>query len=109
MMNRTILTGVIALLFALTNVHAGNAEEVDLIVKNGIVLTMNAGNETFSGGVVIVDGNKIVAVGGAEILQKYSSDRVIDANGGIIIHERIQEFGRRRSRSIEQIYISARE
>lgn len=84
-MNRTILTGVIALLFALTNVHAGNAEEVDLIVKNGIVLTMNAGNETFSGGVVIVDGNKIVAVGGAEILQKYSSDRVIDANGGIIM------------------------
>tara|TARA_R110002096_G_scaffold65006_4_gene158360 strand:- start:92684 stop:94018 length:1335 start_codon:yes stop_codon:yes gene_type:complete len=66
-------------------VHASNAEEVDLIVKNGIVLTMNAGKEIFSEGVVVANGNKIVAVGGVEILQRYSSDHVIDANGGIIM------------------------
>lgn len=84
-MNRTILTGLAALLFALTNVQASNAEEVDLIVKNGIVLTMNAGKEIFSDGVVVVDGNKILAVGSVDILQRYSSDTVIDAKGGIIM------------------------
>lgn len=84
-MNKTLLTGLAALIFALTNVQASNAEEVDLIVKNGLVLTMNAGKEIFSDGVVVVNGNKIVEVGGVEILGKYSSENAIDAKGGIIM------------------------
>lgn len=84
-MNTKFLTGLAALLLALTNVQTSQAEEVDLIVKNGIVLTINGGKEIFSDGVVIVDGNRIVAVGGARILDNYSSDNVIDAMGGIIM------------------------
>jgi 5-methylthioadenosine/S-adenosylhomocysteine deaminase len=84
-MNRTFLKGLAALILALTNVQASKAEEADLIVKNGIVLTLNAGKEILSDGVVIVDGNKIVEVGGVEILTKYSSDTAIDAKGGIIM------------------------
>jgi cytosine/adenosine deaminase-related metal-dependent hydrolase len=84
-MNKTFLTGLAALIFSLTNVPASTAEEVDLIVKNGIVLTINAGKEILSDGVVIVNGNKIVEVGGVDILGKYSSDNAIDANGGIIM------------------------
>ena len=85
MMNRTILTGIAAAILALTNVQVSKADAVDLIIKNGIVLTMNAEKEVFNDGVVIVDGNKIIAVGGAELLGKYSSDNAIDANGGIIM------------------------
>lgn len=84
-MNKTLLTGLVALVLALTNVQASQAEDVDLIVKNGTVLTMNAGKEIFSDGVVIVSGNKIVEVGGVEILGRYSSDNAIDAKGGIIM------------------------
>lgn len=84
-MARIFLAGLAALIFALTNVQASNSEDVDLIVKNGIVLTMNAGKEILSDGVVIINGNKIVAVGGVEILAKYSSDSAIDAKGGIIM------------------------
>ncbi|MEQ9208994.1 MAG: amidohydrolase family protein, partial [Pseudomonadales bacterium] len=79
------MTGLAALIFALTGVQASNAEEVDLIVKNGMVLTMNAGKEIFSDGAVIVNGNKIVEVGSVEILAKYSSGNVIDAEGGLIM------------------------
>lgn len=84
-MNRTLLTGLAALIFALTNVQASKAEEVDLIVRNGIVLTLNAEKEILGDGVVIVDENRIVEVGDVEILAKYSSDNVIDAEGGIIM------------------------
>ena len=84
-MNRTFLTALAALVFALANVQTSKAEEVDLIVKNGIVLTINAGKEILRDGVVIVDGNKIVEVGGVEILEQYSSDNSIDAKGGIIM------------------------
>jgi hypothetical protein len=63
-MNKTFLTGLVALIFSFTHVQASKAEEVDLIVKNGIVLTINAGKEILSNGVVIVNGNKIVEVGG---------------------------------------------
>lgn len=85
MMNRMILTGVATLILAVANVHASDATKVDLIVRNGIVLTMNAGKEIVDDGVVIVNGNRIVEVGGVDILRKYSSDNVIDANGGIIM------------------------
>lgn len=84
-MNKMLLTGVAALILAFAHVHAGDAEKVDLIVRNGIVLTMNAGRDVIDDGVVIVDGNRIVEVGGVDILGKYSSDNVIDANGGIIM------------------------
>lgn len=84
-MDKTFLTGLAALILALANAQASKAEEVDLIVSNGIVLTMNASKEILSDGVVIVNGNKIVAVGGVEILEQYSSDNAIDAQGGIIM------------------------
>lgn len=84
-MNKTFLTGLAVLFVALTSVQASNAEEVDLIIRNGMVLTMNAGREILGDGVVVVNGNKIVEVGGADILGKYSSENTIDAKGGIIM------------------------
>lgn len=79
------LPGLTALLLLIVSGLSGAAEEVDLIVRNGLVLTLNAAKEIHHDGVVIVSGNRIVEVGSAEILAKYSSDNDIDAQGGIVM------------------------
>ncbi len=85
MVNRTILTGVATAILALANVQVSKADAVDLIIKNGIVLTMNAEKDVFNDGVVVINGNRIIAVGEADILREYSANNAIDANGGIIM------------------------
>lgn len=60
-------------------------EKVSLIIKNGEVLTMNSSMEKIPKGVVVVDDNKIVAVGEEKLLDKYSAKKTIDAKGGIIM------------------------
>ncbi|MDQ3713359.1 MAG: amidohydrolase, partial [Acidobacteriota bacterium] len=59
---------------------------VDLIVRNGTVVTMNASKSVIENGAIAVRGNEIVAVGTiAEITQKFSSARTIDARGKVVI------------------------
>ncbi len=84
-MKKLLLLGSIVSLFAFNNVEVRAAKKVDLIVKNGIVLTMNGEKEILDDGVVVVKGNKIIEVGDKEILKKYSSKKTIDADGGIIM------------------------
>jgi cytosine/adenosine deaminase-related metal-dependent hydrolase len=84
-MKKLLLLGSIVSLFAFNNAEVKAAEKVDLIVKNGIVLTMNGEKEILDDGVVIVKGNKIIEVGDKKILKKYSSKKTIDADGGIIM------------------------
>ena len=79
------MTGIAAAILALASLQVSKAEEVDLIIKNGIVLTMNTEKQVVNDGVVVINGNKIIAVGGADILEKYSAYNAIDANGGIIM------------------------
>ena len=57
----------------------------DVIIKNGTVLTMNADREIIEAGVVVIRGNKIVAVGSNDLAASYSAPRTIDARGGIIM------------------------
>jgi len=79
-----LLVGVFSLfIFNIKNIKA--TEKVDFIIKNGIVLTMNEGKEILEDGVVVIKGNKILEVGDKKILKKYSSKKVIDAQGGIIM------------------------
>jgi len=84
-MKKLLLLGSIVSLFAFNKVEIKATEKVDLIVKNGIVLTMNREKEILDNGVIIVKGNKIVEVGDKKILKKYSSKKTIDADGGIIM------------------------
>lgn len=59
---------------------------VDLIVRGGSVVTMNADNRIIENGAIAVRGNRIVAVGTqAEIDQSYSSTNRIEAANGVII------------------------
>ncbi len=58
-------------------------------IYNGILLTMNDEFDEYERGAVIVDGNKIVAVGDESIVSKYEGagdiDEKIDASGGVIM------------------------
>src|SRR5512136_188827 len=61
------------------------ASPVDILVTNGIVLTMDGEQRTIPGGAVAIRGDRITAVGKAENLGGGSPGRVIDAHGGIIM------------------------
>ena len=62
-----------------------NMMTADVIIKNGTVLTMNSDREIIEAGVVVIRGNKIVAVGSNDLAATYSAPSTIDARGGIIM------------------------
>jgi 5-methylthioadenosine/S-adenosylhomocysteine deaminase len=59
-----------------------------IIIKNGSVVTMNDAGDVLFGGAVVVEGDRIVDVGGtAEVLARQSAEgaRVIDATGQAVL------------------------
>lgn len=75
-----VLAGASFVAFSAT---AAIAQEVDLILHNGKVLTVD---EAFSvASAVAVKEGKIVAVGGAELLDKYDEVEAIDLNGRVLM------------------------
>jgi 5-methylthioadenosine/S-adenosylhomocysteine deaminase len=80
-----LLLGLITLLLFSTHLFAQKTP-ADLIVRGGTVVTMNAEKQVIENGAVAIKGGKILAVGGsAEVLAKYSSRQVINANGKLVI------------------------
>ncbi|MDQ3748202.1 MAG: amidohydrolase [Acidobacteriota bacterium] len=80
-----ILFFVSILLFLPQSILA-QKQAVDLIVRNGTVVTMNASKSVIENGAIAVRKSEIVAVGTtAEITQKFSSSQTIDARGKIVI------------------------
>lgn len=55
-----------------------------LLIKNGTVVTLNEAGEMIEGGAVYCEGPKIVAVG-RSLEARHKADRVIDAQGGVIM------------------------
>ena len=65
---------------------AQQQQKVDLIVSDGIVVTMDGSRAIYQDGAVAVRGDSIVAVGPrAEVESKYKSSSVIDAHGGLVL------------------------
>lgn len=61
-------------------------EHVDLIITRAFVITMNDERTMYRDGAVAVRGTEIVAVGPrAEIESSYTADRVMDANGNVVM------------------------
>lgn len=58
-------------------------EPADLVIKNALVLTMDAERSVFDGGVVVVRGDTLVAVGAPALAERYAAETVIDAGGDI--------------------------
>ena len=67
------------------NSFAAKKEKVNVIIKNGTVLTMNDKREVIEDGVIVIKDNKILSVGSKELLKKYSADKTIDAENGIVM------------------------
>ena len=60
--------------------------KADLILKNAIVLTMDADYHIFSPGAVAVEGDHILAVGSEEnLLDQYQSDQIVDCEGKVLM------------------------
>ena len=75
----------VVILTLVISLAAFSKERVSLIIKNGQVLTMNEEKDIIEDGVIIVDDNRILKVGGEELLKEYRAKKVIDAKGGIVI------------------------
>ena len=55
---------------------------VELIVRNGYVITMDDANCILADGAIAIDRGRIVAVGDSQVVaSKYKADRVVDAKG----------------------------
>ncbi len=65
---------------------ASAKEKVDLLVTNGLVVTMDAQRRVIEGGAVAVRGDSIVAVGAtSELTSQFDATKVIDAHGAIVM------------------------
>jgi 5-methylthioadenosine/S-adenosylhomocysteine deaminase len=62
------------------------AERVDLIVRGGSIVTMDAGRRVIEDGAIAVKGGRIVAVGPrSDIEQRYTARENVDATGKVVI------------------------
>ena len=66
----------IFLFFSLVLGITAFGENVDILIKNATILTMNSKKEIIENGVVAIRGNRIVAVGDEKIISKYKGKKV---------------------------------
>lgn len=55
------------------------------ILHNGTVLTMDPANPVLEKGALLIEGDKISALGGEELLREHPQARCLDARGGLIL------------------------
>jgi 5-methylthioadenosine/S-adenosylhomocysteine deaminase len=68
------------------NAKAAAPRQVDLVVRGGTVVTMDASRRVIEDGAVAVSGGKIVAVGRrADVERRFSGREVIDAGGRVVM------------------------
>lgn len=60
-------------------------ENVDLLIKNATVLTMDPAKTVYDNGMIAVKGRKIVAVSDGGDVDQYQAKDVIDADGDIVM------------------------
>jgi 5-methylthioadenosine/S-adenosylhomocysteine deaminase len=82
--------GVPALVITASLMAAGAGAQsprtVDLVVRNGTLVTVDAERRVISGGAVAVDGGRILAVGPAAVVEAGFRGRdTLDARGGLVI------------------------
>jgi 5-methylthioadenosine/S-adenosylhomocysteine deaminase len=77
---------LLCLALAMASVSAQSPQNIDLLITNGIVVTVDAERRVLSPGAVAVRGNTIVAVGTPERLASdYKPAETIDARGGVVM------------------------
>lgn len=84
-----MLTGNLRAVFLAAACLAGStgvaAEDVDLLIKGGIVLTMDDDRNVYENGLVAVKGRTIFAVSDGSDIADFKARAVIDADGDIVM------------------------
>jgi len=84
MFTRTLIAASFAA-SALVSTSALALEEVDLLIRNATVLTMDNDRTVFEQGLVAVKGKQIVAVTDGKDVESYQAKTSIDAEGDIVM------------------------
>ncbi|MFN0278034.1 MAG: amidohydrolase family protein [Pyrinomonadaceae bacterium] len=81
-----ILYCLVLVPFVLGKPNRNNAINVDLLILDGTIVTMDAQRRTIENGALAIKGDRIVAVGtSAEIKRTHRTTRTINARGKVII------------------------
>ncbi|MGD8232921.1 amidohydrolase [Vibrio sp. TRT 1302] len=81
---RSLLSTAIASFISIS-ISAFASEQVDLMITDAMVLTMNQDKTIYQNGTVVVNGNKIIAVGDSELANKYQALTTLDVDGDIVM------------------------
>ena len=74
------------ILFGCHQNKKSDLKEVNIIITNGIIVTVDSAGTVFPNGSIAIDGDKIIAIGkNEEILNKYRAKTTIDAKGKIVM------------------------
>ncbi len=85
-MNISILLRILIAIGFCSTMLGQARQDVDLIVRHGVVVTMDRERKIYQDGSVAARGDSIVAVGPtAEIEGRYKSAQSIDAHGGLVL------------------------
>jgi len=61
-------------------------KKADLIIKNGLIVTVNCDMDIIENGAIAISGSKIIAINKTDlILQLYSSEKILDASNKLVI------------------------
>lgn len=61
------------------------AEKISILIRNGLIVTMDSRRRIYENGYVAIDGNRIIDVGKGDPGDKYIAEEVIDAGRGVIM------------------------
>lgn len=65
--------------------QAEQIDNVDTLIENGIILTVDGQDEVYNSGYVAIKGNQIFSVGPEIDVKKFKAATTIDARGGIVM------------------------
>ncbi|MTC79250.1 amidohydrolase family protein [Providencia sp. wls1916] len=81
----TLLRSLVAISMMAAPIAALATTPADLIIVDGTVLTMDANNQVIENGTVVIDKNKIIAVGGPELATQYTAKKRLNVDGDIVM------------------------
>jgi 5-methylthioadenosine/S-adenosylhomocysteine deaminase len=84
--SRVLAAAALGLALVAASLNARQARTADLVIANGVVVTMDADRRVLSPGSVAINGNTITAVGAADrIAAEFVAKDVIDAKGRVVL------------------------
>ncbi|HHR5847725.1 amidohydrolase family protein [Providencia alcalifaciens] len=81
----TLLRSLVAMSMIAAPIAVLAATPADLMIVDGTILTMDAHNKVIENGTVVIDKNKIVAVGGPELTKQYTAKKQLNVDGDIVM------------------------